>query len=116
MTDSPEPLSRLLRRADPGAAASASIPTESFVAAVHARLRAETLAPSLWQRFFARQALPLAASLTVLASLAAGGTVAYAREQRARTEASASAYARSIDPWQLRDAPASPAAPAHHHP
>lgn len=116
-----EPLSRLLRRADPAAASYASIPPESFVAAVHTRLRAEPVATSLWQRFLARQALPLAASLTVIASLAVGGSVAYAREQRERTEAYASAYARSIDPWQLHGAGASlvtpvPSATVHHHP
>ncbi len=116
-----EPLSRLLRRADPAAASSASIPPEAFVAVVHARLRTESAAPSLWQRFLARQALPLAASLTVIASLAVGGSVAYAREQRARTEAYASAYARSIDPWQLHGAGANrvtsvPSATVHHHP
>ena len=116
-----EPLTPLLKRADPGSAFIATMPPTAFVAAVHARLNAPVPAPSLWQRFLARQALPLAASLTVLASLATGGTIAYAREQRARTQAYASAYARSIDPWQIHGAVAKastpvPTASAHHHP
>lgn len=121
MTAAPEPLSRLLRRADPAAESPAPLAPAAFVASVHARLRDEPAAPSLWHRIFARQALPLAAAFTILAALAVGSTVAYARAQRARTEVLASAYARSIDPWQLHGATVAlassvSAAPAHHHP
>jgi len=61
-------------------------------------------------------ALPLAAALTLLASLAAGTTVAYARENSLRTETFAAAYALSIDPWRMHGPDAAPVPAGHLHP
>ncbi|MCU0793890.1 MAG: hypothetical protein MUE42_13790 [Opitutaceae bacterium] len=101
-----DPLSALLHRADPAATAAAG-DEAAFIAGVHARLRSSPAGSSpvlLFPSWLARRALPLAAALAVLASLATGGGLAYAREQRIRTEAYASAYARSIDPWLMHAA------------
>ncbi len=106
-------LSALLRRADPAAphasphagADEVSGSDSAFSAAVHARIGASRPAASpfaaLFPGWFARQALPFAAALAVIASLAVGGGLAYAREQRARSETFATAYVRGIDPWLM---------------
>jgi hypothetical protein len=105
MTTPPDPALRaLLHRADP-AAGLPSLAPDTFAAGVHARIRSADTAPlrtpgalgGLGRRLF-----PLAAALAVLASLGAGSAVAYARERDARAETFAAAYARSIDPWQMR--------------
>jgi len=56
----------------------------------------------------ARRAMPIAASLALLLSLAAGSGVAFAYESLTRNDRMAVAYARSIDPLQM--------ASAHVHP
>jgi hypothetical protein len=99
----PDNLPSLLHRADP---AAGSLPPDApaFAAAVHARIQsADTLSPL--RRFgLASQLFPLAAALAVVASLAAGGSLAYAGAQRDRVESKASSYARSIDPWLMHAA------------
>jgi hypothetical protein len=106
-----DPLSDLLRRSDPGAGAPPHA-AAAFAAAVHARIQsADTTAP-LRRSALARQLFPLAAALAVVASLAAGGSLAYAGAQRDRVEAKADAFARSIDPWLMH----ADRAPAHVHP
>jgi hypothetical protein len=126
MPTPPDPALRaLLRRADPASDPAASdVSAAAFAADVHARLRTldcGTLVPPLTARpgaprlrflaparlparALARQLLPLAAALAVLASLGTGSAVAYARERDARTDTFATAYARSIDPWQMHAA------------
>ncbi len=100
MTTPPDPALRaLLRRADPAADLPA-LPAPDFAAGVHARIRAGDTAPLRAARRLGRQLLPLAAALAVLASIGAGSAVAYARERDARADSFATAYARSIDPWQ----------------
>lgn len=99
-----DPLSDLLRRADP-AAPGAPAPV-AFAAAVHARIRsADTEAawhpaggPRGVSSALARHLLPLAAALAVLASILAGGSAALAAHRRENTEHFAAAYARSVDP------------------
>ncbi len=59
-------------------------------------------------------ALPLAASLAVLLSLAAGSGTAFALNQSRATERMAAAYVRTIDPVQMTAA--SGAHPSHVHP
>ena len=100
MRPPPDSLSALLRRADPAAGAAPQEPA-AFAAAVHGRIRAADLAPLAAARAFGRQLLPLAAALALLASVGAGSALAYARERDARAEAFATAYVRSIDPWQM---------------
>ncbi len=48
-----------------------------------------------------RQALPIAASLTILLSLAAGSTAALAYNSLTHDDRMATAYVRSIDPLQM---------------
>ncbi len=125
----PDPALRaLLRRADP-ADGLTSPPPAAFAAAVHARIRSETglarPAPGIDSvsvthvpraRALARQLLPLAAALALLASLGAGSAFAYAKHERERSERYVSAFARSIDPWLMHaDRSTSPATPAHRH-
>lgn len=123
----PEPadhLSALLRRADPAAGASPPDPAV-FAASVHARIQSADTA-SAWHgrpargsaSRFASQLFPLAAALAIVASLATGGSLAYAGAQRARTETHAAAYARTIDPWLMhadRSAASAPVHDAHAH-
>jgi hypothetical protein len=108
-------LSALLRRADPAAGApSPALSADAFAAAVHARIQsADTASARLRRSGFASQLFPLAAALAIIASLAAGGSLAYAGAQRAQTEIHASAYARTIDPW-LMHADRSAASPSNH--
>ena len=110
-------LSALLRRADPAAAAP---PPDSafFAAAVHARIQSADTAASPRRPGLASQLFPLAAALAIVASLATGGSLAYAGAQRARTETHAAAYARTIDPWLMhadRSAASAPVHDAHAH-
>lgn len=119
MTTPPDPALRaLLRRADPSSELP-PITSDAFLAGVHARIRAADTALLRAPRSLAQQLFPLAAALAVIASLGAGSAVAYAREKDARAETFATAYARSIDPWQMRAAegstPAGLASP-HRHP
>lgn len=96
----PDPLSALLRRADPASDLPAANPA-SFAAAVHRRIRTVDTASAPAAAFpsaLARQFYPLAAALALLASLAAGGSLAYAAHQRDRVTFFADAYARGIDP------------------
>lgn len=97
----PDPLSALLRRADPASTLPAADHAD-FAAAVHRRIRTADTAsapdPTAFPSAFARQLFPLAAALALLASLAAGGSLAYAAHQRDRVAFFADAYARSIDP------------------
>lgn len=58
-----------------------------------------------------RWALPVAASLVVIASIAAGTTAAHVYDSQRRTELMASVHARSIDPLLMAHASA-----AHRHP
>ena len=51
-----------------------------------------------------RWALPVAAGLVVMASIAAGTTAAHVYDSQRRTELMASAHARSIDPLLMADA------------
>ncbi len=112
-------LSDLLRRADPGAGAL-SPALSAFAAAVHARIQsADTATTPLRRAGLASQLFPLAAALAIVASLAAGGSLAYAGAQRDRVESKASAFARSIDPWLMhadRGAPPASGSHAHVHP
>ena len=100
MTTPPDALSALLRRADPAAGAARADPP-AFAAAVHARIRAADLAPLSATRSFGRRLLPLAAALAFLASVGGGSALAFARGRGARAEIFATAYVRSIDPWQM---------------
>jgi hypothetical protein len=110
-----DPLSALLRRADPASALASADPA-AFAASVRARIRtadtAPTRASATFPSAFARQLFPLAAALALLASLAAGGSLAYAAHQRDRVAFFADAYARSIDPVLMH---ASLPAPGHAH-
>lgn len=122
MPTSADSLSDLLRRGDPAAGATVPAPA-AFAAAVHARIQsADTsvaAAPLRRRAGFASQLFPLAAALAIVASLAAGGSLAYAGAQRERVESSASAFARSIDPWLMhadRSAPSASHTHAHVHP
>ncbi len=122
-----DPLSALLHRADPAAHAASARPpagAAAFAAAVRARIQSPDTASGpghrrlsrVFSAVLARQALPLAAALTLLASLAAGTTVAYARENSLRTETFAAAYALSIDPWRMHGPDAAPVPAGHLHP
>lgn len=115
MTTPPDPALRaLLRRAD-AAADLPAVSADVFAAGVRSRIRAADTALLRAPGNLARHLYPLAAALAVLASIGAGSAVAYARERDARAEVFASAYARSIDPWQMHGAPAADTAD-HHHP
>jgi hypothetical protein len=112
---SPDPALRaLLRRADPAGPLPDADAT--FLAAVHARLRAAPGPPPTlrtWAAALARELNPLAAALALLAALGLGGSLAYAEHQRDRTARYADAYARSVDPWLMHlhsagDPPATP--------
>lgn len=103
-----DPLSDLLRRADP-AAPGISAPA-AFAAAVHARIQSADTEASLRPRGLARHLLPLAAALAMLASVLAGGSAALAAHRRENTEHFAAAYARSVDPVLMH---ASHSASAH---
>lgn len=96
-------LGALLRRADPADGAPPLSP-ERFAAQVRARIQAAEQAGSHGHGGWARQLLPLAAALAVMASLGAGALAAHHRQDRARTELFAAAYARSIDPWLMHAA------------
>jgi hypothetical protein len=109
MNAAPDPLSALLRRADPAAGTAQTEPA-AFAAAVHRRIRSADPTPVAFPSAFARQLYPLAAALAVLASVAAGGSLAYAAHQRERSDFFADAYARSIDPVLMH---ANQSAPAH---
>jgi hypothetical protein len=104
-------LSALLRRADP-AASPAILSSAEFSGAVHSRIRSVDTAPVSALANFARHIYPLAAALAFLASLAAGGSLAYSAHQRDRTDLFADAYARSIDPMLMH---ASQSAGIHLH-
>lgn len=93
-------LASLLRRADPAADAPGCAP-EHFAAAVRARILVAERADVALQGHPTRHFMPLAAALALLASLGAGSFAAQTRQERARTELFASAYARSIDPWLM---------------
>lgn len=97
----PDPLSALLRRADPASDLPAADPA-TFAASVHRRIRAADTAAvpatAASPSAFARQLYPLAAALALLASLAAGGSLAYAAHRNESRAFFADAYARSIDP------------------
>lgn len=114
-TPSSDPALRaLLGRADPAGAADPGPSDAAFADAVRRRIRiAESASPRQRNQLF-----PLAAAFAVLASLVAGGSLAYAGVQRERTATHADAYARSIDPWLMhadrRAEPVSP--PGHLHP
>jgi len=90
--------------------------TLDFNRGVWARLRAKPVAKESgvlgWLIDFpqvgARRAMPIAASLALLLSLAAGSGMAFAYESLTRNDRMAVAYARSIDPLQM--------ASAHVHP
>jgi hypothetical protein len=84
--------------------------TPGFNRDVWARVRAENdaAAQGSWLRpllFFpaatARWAMPLAASVLLLLSLAVGSGAAFAYETLTRDERMAAQYARSIDPLQM---------------
>ncbi len=93
-------LAALLRRADP-AKGAAGIHPELFATQVRARIRAAEAEEAGLKRHWTSHFLPLAAALALLASLSAGAVAAHARQERARNELFASAYARSIDPWLM---------------
>lgn len=115
MTTPPDPALRaLLRRGDPAADLPA-VPADAFAAGVHVRIREADTAVLRASGRLARQLFPLAAALAVIASIGAGSAVAYARERGECAEVFASAYARSIDPWQMHGAPAADTA-GHRHP
>ena len=81
-------------------------PAPDFDAAVWARIRAQAVpARSRW--FTA--ALPLAACVTVLLSIAAGTASALAVNRAQSADRQASAYVQSIDPVQMA------VDPGHHH-
>ena len=83
--------------------------TPEFNRGVWTRLQAKpvTEESSLLGRLFhfplasARWAMPIAASVLVLLSLAAGSGAAFAYESATRDERMAAEYARSIDPLQM---------------
>jgi len=90
-----DPLSPLLRGWEHKPA-----PAPDFRDQVWARIRApETVTPANVLRF--PSALPLAASLAILASIAAGTGTAFALNRTLATERMAVAYVRSIDPVQM---------------
>ena len=80
-----------------------------FKRGVWSRLQAKpaTTDSSLFGQLFAfpaattRWAMPLAASLVLLLSLATGSGVAFAYESMTRDDRMATEYARSIDPLQM---------------
>jgi len=112
------PLSALLRRADPATRLAEADMAGDFSAAVRSRIGAsQAVSPfaTFVPGWLAKQALPLAAALAVIASLATGGGLAYAREQRANSEAFAAAYVRGIDPWLMHAEQASGLANANRY-
>jgi len=117
-------LSTLLARADPSASQrSPELSAAAFAAAVHSRIQSADTAAPLRRSGLASQLLPLAAALAIVASLAAGGSFAYAGVQRDRVETHASAFARAIDPWLMHadrsaesDSASGPAPAAHAQP
>lgn len=90
-----DPLSSALRawRHKPG-------PAPDFRARVWTRIRSADTARTA-SVFPFPQALPLAASLAILASVAAGTGTAFALNRTLSTERMAVAYVRTIDPVQL---------------
>lgn len=104
-----DPLSDLLRRADPAAQGTAP-DSAAFAASVRARIQSADTEARLRPRGLARHLLPLAAALAVLASVLAGSSAALAAHRRDNTEHFASAYARSVDPVLMH---ASHSASAH---
>lgn len=114
MRPTSDPLSALLRRADPAAGVGETAPA-AFAAAVRSRIHAAEAAPTRPASIVARLPYPLAAALALVASLGAGSTLAYARERSARADTFAAAYVRSIDPLQMHPADAAPAT-GHAHP
>lgn len=90
-------------------------PAPDFRDQVWARIRsAETAAPARTASIFHfPSALPLAASIAVLLSIAAGTGTAFALNRTLSTERMAVAYVRSIDPVQMT---AVDAHAAHNHP
>lgn len=108
--DSRDPLASTLRtwRHEPA-------PAPDFDGAVWARIRsAETAAPARTASIFHfPSALPLAASVAVLLSIAAGTGTAFALNRTLSTNRMAAAYVRSIDPLQMTDGDAHA---SHAHP
>jgi hypothetical protein len=105
--DSRDPLDSTLRtwRHEPA-------PAPGFDNQVWARIRSsETAASSNILHF--PSALPLAASLAILLSVAAGTGTAFALNRTLSTERMALAYVRSIDPVQMS---ATDAHASHNHP
>lgn len=103
MDPSADPLSSLLHRADPAANAGRTLDPAAFSAAVHARIRSSVTQPVPFLSFsgWRQELYNLAAALAIIAALAAGGSLAYARHQRETSDFYADAYARSIDPLQM---------------
>lgn len=105
--DSRDPLASTLRtwRHEPA-------PAPDFGKAVWARIRSAETAPARTASIFPfPSVLPLAASLAILASIAAGTGTAFALNRTLSTERMAVAYVRTIDPVQMTAADAS-----HNHP
>jgi hypothetical protein len=96
--DSRDPLGATLRtwRHEPA-------PSPDFDKAVWARIRsAETSAPTHTASILHfPSAFPLAASVAVLLSIAAGTGTAFALNRTLSTDRMAAAYVRSIDPFQM---------------
>lgn len=84
------------------------VPAPDFQERVWTRIRSADTARTA-SVFHFPQALPLAASLAILASVAAGTGTAFALNRTLSTERMAVAYVRTIDPVQLT------AADAHSH-
>jgi hypothetical protein len=106
-----DPLSPLLRGWEHQPA-----PAPDFRDQVWARIRsAETAAPARTASIFHfPSALPLAASLAILASIATGTGTAFALNRTLSTERMAVAYVRTIDPVQMTAA--GDAHASHNHP
>lgn len=97
----PDPLSALLRRADPAAGAVGPSPS-GFAAAVHRRIQLSDTAPLRAPGARRLRLLyPLAAALALMASLGLGAGLALSRERESRAATYAAAYVRSIDPWTM---------------
>lgn len=114
MRPNTDPLSVLLRRADPAGEAVGPAPAD-FAVAVHARIRSADTARRSFRSILARLPYPLAAALALAASLGAGSSLALARDRGARTETFAAAYARSIDPLRMHPAGAETHVHSHAH-
>jgi hypothetical protein len=103
-----DPLTALLRRADPAAGTADPAPGD-FAAAVHRRIQqGDTASIFVGHARQIRLLYPLAAALALIASLGLGSGLAYSRARESRAATFAAAYVRSIDPWTMHSGHWSP--------